>query len=196
MLRDNPQAKVLILTITDADEMVRAVLDAGARGFVLKSDAAGICWQRWRPQSIRRSLHRAYRNGARWISGPKPAPLDAEVALPSLTPRERGVVQLAEGKSTKEVASHLNLSIKPRNPSQQHYAQAESALGQRAGVIRGSHATWCKSHFPAEYRHLQRPARHRNRSGTFPSLFWFCGWLNSLLKYGVCGIDLTLSLGA
>ena len=31
---------MLILTITDADEVVRAVLDAGARGFVLKSDAA------------------------------------------------------------------------------------------------------------------------------------------------------------
>src|SRR6266704_7068560 len=32
MLRDNPQSRVLILTITDADAMVRAVLDAGARG--------------------------------------------------------------------------------------------------------------------------------------------------------------------
>lgn len=39
MLHHNPQTKVLILTITEADELVRAVLDAGARGFVLKSDA-------------------------------------------------------------------------------------------------------------------------------------------------------------
>ena len=40
ILHQNPQSKVLILTITDTDEVVRAVLDAGARGFVLKSDAA------------------------------------------------------------------------------------------------------------------------------------------------------------
>src|SRR5229473_829315 len=62
ILRDNPQTRVLILTITDTDEAVRVVLDAGARGFLLKSDAA-------------RDL-------------------------------------LAEGRSTKEVASHLDLSVK------------------------------------------------------------------------------------
>ena len=40
ILRENPQTRVLILTITDTDQAVRAVLDAGARGFLLKSDAA------------------------------------------------------------------------------------------------------------------------------------------------------------
>ena len=40
ILRENPQTRVLILTITDTDEAVR-FLDAGARGFLLlKSDAA------------------------------------------------------------------------------------------------------------------------------------------------------------
>src|SRR6266852_7658086 len=36
ILRDNPQTRVLSLTITDTDQAVRAVLDAGARGFLLK----------------------------------------------------------------------------------------------------------------------------------------------------------------
>ena len=39
MLFGNSLSKVLILTIEDSDELVRAVLNAGARGFVLKSDA-------------------------------------------------------------------------------------------------------------------------------------------------------------
>jgi DNA-binding NarL/FixJ family response regulator len=40
ILRDNPRVNVLILTVADADGVVRAALDAGARGFLLKSDAA------------------------------------------------------------------------------------------------------------------------------------------------------------
>ena len=40
ILRNNPDQKVLVLTITDTDQVVRDVLQAGARGFVLKSDAA------------------------------------------------------------------------------------------------------------------------------------------------------------
>lgn len=40
MLRHDGRCKILILTITDTDETVQAVLDTSARGFVLKSDAA------------------------------------------------------------------------------------------------------------------------------------------------------------
>jgi DNA-binding NarL/FixJ family response regulator len=47
----------------------------------------------------------------RWLH-PVPA-VDEEVTLPSLAPREREIVQLvAEGKSAKEVASHLEISVK------------------------------------------------------------------------------------
>jgi len=36
----DPSFKVIVLTITDSDQVIREALDAGARGFVLKSDAA------------------------------------------------------------------------------------------------------------------------------------------------------------
>jgi len=40
IIKDDPRAKVLILTLHDSDQVVREVLNAGARGFLLKSDAA------------------------------------------------------------------------------------------------------------------------------------------------------------
>src|SRR2546429_2686174 len=40
ILKTNPHAKVLILTLHDSDQVVREVLNAGARGFLLKSGAA------------------------------------------------------------------------------------------------------------------------------------------------------------
>src|SRR6195256_6272438 len=40
LMQENPQQKVIVLTITDSDQVIREALDAGARGFVLKSDAA------------------------------------------------------------------------------------------------------------------------------------------------------------
>ena len=40
ILHERPSVRVLILTITDTNQAVPAVLDAGARGFLLKSDAA------------------------------------------------------------------------------------------------------------------------------------------------------------
>ena len=115
ILRDNPRTRVLILTITDTDQAVRAVLDAGARGFLLKSDAA---------RELVAAVEALYRNKTFFtarvaemvLSGyldKTHALTEHKLTMPALTPREREVVQLlAEGKSTKEVASHLDLSVK------------------------------------------------------------------------------------
>lgn len=115
MLRDNPRAKVLILTITDADEVVRAVLDAGARGFVLKSDAVRdlvLAVEALQSNKTFFTARVADMVLGGYLGKSRPA-ADGEVALPSLTPREREIVQLvAEGKSAKEVASHLEISVK------------------------------------------------------------------------------------
>ena len=40
LMQYDPNFKVIVLTITDSDQVIREALDAGARGFVLKSDAA------------------------------------------------------------------------------------------------------------------------------------------------------------
>jgi len=113
ILHDNPQIKVLILTITDTDQAIRAVLDAGARGFLLKSDAARDLVSAIDALQYNKTFFTA-RVAEMVLSGYLGTSSTSKKSLiPDLTPREREVVQLlAEGKSTKEVASHLDLSVK------------------------------------------------------------------------------------
>lgn len=116
LMQQDPSCKVIVLTITDSDQVIREALDAGARGFVLKSDAARdlvsavealqrnrmFLTPRVNDMVLAGFLDKGH-NGSR-NEAPK---------LPALTAREREVTQLlAEGKSSKEVASLLNLSTK------------------------------------------------------------------------------------
>ncbi len=116
ILKANPQIKVLILTLHDSDQIVQEVLNAGARGFLLKSDAA---------RDLVAAVEALRRNKIYFT--PKVASMvlqgylrrDNTGAAPEtpsrsrLTPREREIVQLlAEGKSSKEVAVALGLSVK------------------------------------------------------------------------------------
>jgi DNA-binding NarL/FixJ family response regulator len=115
-LKANPQARVLILTLHDSDQVVREVLNAGARGFLLKSDAARDLVAA--VEALRRDktyftskvatmvLEGYLKGGTPGVQAPTPG-------RNRLTPREREIVQLlAEGKSTKEVAVALGLSVK------------------------------------------------------------------------------------
>ena len=114
ILKADPKARVLILTMHESDQVVREVLDAGARGYVLKSDAGrnliAAVEALWLHNTFFTSkVAEIVMNGYR-----KAAPPSGETNLPDrLTPREREVVQLlAEGKSSKEVAVALDLSVK------------------------------------------------------------------------------------
>src|SRR6202167_3034975 len=100
LLQQNPQQKVIVLTITDSDQVIREALDAGARGFVLKSDAA---------RDLVTAVEAVQRN--RMFFTPRVNDMvlagfldkrdggtTESPKLPKLTPREREVIQLlAEG---------------------------------------------------------------------------------------------------
>ena len=104
--------EVLIFTMHESEHLMREALAAGARGFLLKSDAAryAVCavealaaHQPYFTSKVSEMLLEAY-------LCPKTGQEDASG---SLSAREREVVQLlAEGKSNKRIASHLDISVK------------------------------------------------------------------------------------
>ena len=115
ILHDEPGTMVLILTIDESEQVMREVLNAGARGFLLKSDAARDLVAAVEALQQHRTFFTSkvaeiVLDG--YLKGKQPA-LRTEVPQERLTRREREVVQLlAEGKTTKEVASVLGMSVK------------------------------------------------------------------------------------
>jgi DNA-binding NarL/FixJ family response regulator len=116
ILKANPQVKVLILTLHDSDQVVQEVLNAGARGFLLKTDAARDLVAA--VEALRRNkIYFTPKVAAMVLDGylrpHEPDPPSQARVRNRLTPREREIVQLlAEGKSSKEVAVALGLSVK------------------------------------------------------------------------------------
>ncbi len=116
LVQQNAQQRIIVLTITDSDEVIREALDAGARGFVLKSDAARDLVSAVEALQRNRMFFTPRVNDmvlAGFLDKGHTGSKGEAPKMPKLTPREHEVVQLlAEGKSSKEVASLLNLSTK------------------------------------------------------------------------------------
>src|SRR5881409_438900 len=130
--RVSPQTKTILLTMHTENPYVMEALRAGVKGYLLKTQAA---------QDLVQAIREVSR-GAMYLSpGISRTLVEAYLAkseLPPdpLTPREREVLQLvAEGKTTKEVAQLLGISVKTAESHRTHIMQ-KLDTSNTAGVVR------------------------------------------------------------
>jgi len=107
--RSSPKTKTILLTQHDEGQYIHEALEAGVKGYVLKNQVASDLLSAIRQVSrcevylspgVSSAVMEAYRSRSEKPKNP-------------LTMRERRVLQLiAEGKSTKDVASLLGISVK------------------------------------------------------------------------------------
>lgn len=115
ILKILPKTEIVILTLHFSDQLVREILASGARGYIMKSDADRDLVAAVEAVSNHRSYFtaRAADMVLNGFNAGSHAPDPGTVLRNRLTPREREIVQLlAEGKSSKEVAVSLNISVK------------------------------------------------------------------------------------
>jgi DNA-binding NarL/FixJ family response regulator len=125
ILGTNPKARILFLTIYDADHAAKTATQIGARGLILKSDAA---------RELVAAVEAIQRNSTYFSSHVQQTGIGSDLRgdrrpleKNTLTPRENQVVQLlAEGKTSKEVANILSLSVKT---AETHRSNIMSKLG-------------------------------------------------------------------
>lgn len=112
--RELPRTEVLIFTMHETEQLIREVLSAGARGYVLKSDAGRHLTSAVEALAHRRPFFTAKVSEALLDAFLKSSAREDEgSAFRTLTDREREIVQmLAEGESNKEIATKLSISIK------------------------------------------------------------------------------------
>jgi two-component system response regulator NreC len=104
-----PQTKIIVLTMHTEEPYVLEALQAGAVGYVLKTQAAADI-----VQAVHTALQGAIYLSPRVTNAVVQAYLSGSTLPPDpLTSREREIVQrIAEGQTTKEIAAHLGLSVK------------------------------------------------------------------------------------
>jgi DNA-binding NarL/FixJ family response regulator len=109
--KELPNVEVLIYTMFETERLIRDVIAAGARGYVLKSDAGQHLIEAIEALSRHKPFFTAKASETLLDNFLKSPQKDAESSV--LTDREREIVQLlAEGKANKEIASILGISVK------------------------------------------------------------------------------------
>jgi DNA-binding NarL/FixJ family response regulator len=133
----SPETEILLFTVHMTEALLPEVVAAGARGYLLKSDAAksiaaaveSVAHHRpFFSPAVSATAAAEHARGARQASEAR--------ATQALTPREREVTQLiAEGRSNKKIATLLDLSVKT---VETHRAAVMRKLGVNsvAGVVR------------------------------------------------------------
>jgi DNA-binding NarL/FixJ family response regulator len=135
-IRGAVSAKILILTVHESDQVVTDVLDAGAHGYVLKTEAGRTLVEAIRAllgdrTFVSERVHDVAdrRTGTRRAAAERPAP-------GRLTPREREVVQLlTEGKSNKEIGGVLGITTKTAETHRAH-VMAKLQLHSMSELVR------------------------------------------------------------
>lgn len=108
------ETQILILTMHESDQMVRRVLEMGARGYVLKSDMAAHLVQAVKDLatgkiSLTPKVSAMVLEG--FLKSGESKQLENGHARP--TPREIEIIRLlAEGKSNKEIATELGITLR------------------------------------------------------------------------------------
>ena len=128
----SPETWMVLLTMHTEDRYVLEALRAGVRGYVVKSQAAA---------DLLRAIHDVSRGHFYLGAGISRALVEAYLTandLPTepLTPRERQVLQLiAEGKTTKEIARLLGVSVKTAETHRSHI-MTKLSIHETAGLVR------------------------------------------------------------
>ncbi len=132
ILQVSPKIQTILLTMHTEDHYILEALRAGVRGYVLKSRAASELIQ---------AIQEVSKGGVYMSSGVSQTVVQAFLAKTQLPPdvltsRERQVLQLvAEGKTTKEIAVVLGISVKT---AESHRTRIMSKLGihETANLVR------------------------------------------------------------
>jgi two-component system, NarL family, response regulator NreC len=132
IVRSCPRTKTILLTMYTEDHYVLNSLRAGARGFLLKARAA---------DDLIQAIHEVHKGSLYLSPGVSETVVQAylnasDVPSDPLSDRERQVLQLvAEGKTSKEIATTLGISVKTAESHRNHIME-KLDIHEIAGLVR------------------------------------------------------------